>query len=83
LNYEHRAFAFYEESEKFIRGIFDKVSEMDKAIIFIDEMDCLLSSRDQQSSTIGDGIINEFLVEMNGSKSLEQFYGTHKILWNS
>jgi SpoVK/Ycf46/Vps4 family AAA+-type ATPase len=37
-----------------------------------DEMDCLLSSRDQQSSSIRDGVINEFLVEMNGNKSLEQ-----------
>jgi SpoVK/Ycf46/Vps4 family AAA+-type ATPase len=63
---------FYGESEKFIKALFAKVSGMEKAIIFIDEMDDLLSSRDHQSSSIGDGIINEFLVEMTGNIPLEE-----------
>jgi SpoVK/Ycf46/Vps4 family AAA+-type ATPase len=56
----HLAFV-QNESEKFIKALFAKVSGMEKAIIFVDEVDDLLSSRDHQSSSIGDGVMSSLL----------------------
>jgi len=54
------------ESEKFVRTLFDMAREHKPAIIFIDEVDSLCSSRSEGESESARRIKTEFLIQMNG-----------------
>jgi len=54
------------ESEKQVRAMFDLGRENKPAIIFIDEIDALCSSRGEGESESAKRIKTEFLVQMNG-----------------
>ena len=60
------------ESEKLIRGLFDLAREKKPSIIFIDEIDSLLSERKDSDSESGRRIKTEFLVQIDGvGKSMD------------
>ena len=60
------------ESEKLIRGLFDTAREKAPAIIFIDEIDSLLSERTDNDSEAAKRIKTEFLIQMDGvGKSMD------------
>jgi len=53
------------DSERFVKAMFQRIKQLKKAVIFIDEVDSILKSRDGQSNDSMDGTVNEFLVELN------------------
>jgi vacuolar protein-sorting-associated protein 4 len=63
---------YYGESEKFIRVLFRRILERNRAVIFIVEIDDLLPRKGESNSKLGDGIVNEFLVQLQGNPSLTQ-----------
>lgn len=54
------------ESERLVRNLFEMARESKPAIIFIDEVDSLTSSRGEGESDSARRIKTEFLVQMNG-----------------
>lgn len=54
------------ESEKLVKELFSMARESGKAIIFIDEIDALVSSRSDNESESSRRIKTEFLVQMDG-----------------
>jgi len=54
------------ESEKLVRSLFEMARDAKPAIIFIDEIDSLCSSRSDSESESARRIKTEFLVQMNG-----------------
>lgn len=54
------------ESEKLVRELFSMARKTGKAIIFIDEIDALVSSRSDNESESSRRIKTEFLVQMDG-----------------
>ncbi|KAI0559616.1 microtubule interacting and transport protein [Gracilaria domingensis] len=54
------------ESEKLVKQLFSMARESGKAIIFIDEIDALVSSRNDNESESSRRIKTEFLVQMDG-----------------
>eukprot|EP00004_Rigifila_ramosa_P000519 TRINITY_DN1053_c0_g1_i1.p1 TRINITY_DN1053_c0_g1~~TRINITY_DN1053_c0_g1_i1.p1 ORF type:complete len:438 (+),score=125.84 TRINITY_DN1053_c0_g1_i1:77-1315(+) len=54
------------ESEKLVRNLFEMARETKPAIVFIDEIDSLCSSRSDSESEGARRIKTEFLVQMNG-----------------
>lgn len=60
------------ESEKLIRALFDTARDKKPAIIFIDEIDSLLSERSENDSESARRIKTEFLIQMDGvGKSMD------------
>ncbi|OHT05299.1 ATPase, AAA family protein [Tritrichomonas foetus] len=60
------------ESEKLIRGLFDAAREHKPSIIFIDEIDSLLSERSENDSESARRIKTEFLIQIDGvGKSMD------------
>lgn len=60
------------ESEKLIRALFETARKHTPAIVFIDEIDSLLSSRSENDSEASRRIKTEFLVQLDGvGKSME------------
>lgn len=60
------------ESEKLIRALFDTARSKTPAIIFIDEIDSLLSERSESDSESARRIKTEFLIQMDGvGKSMD------------
>ena len=60
------------ESEKLIRALFDTARDKKPAIIFIDEIDSLLSERTENDSEGSRRIKTEFLIQMDGvGKSMD------------
>jgi vacuolar protein-sorting-associated protein 4 len=60
------------ESEKLIRALFETARAEKKAIIFIDEIDSLLSERTENDSEAARRIKTEFLIQMDGvGKSMD------------
>ncbi|KAH0794467.1 vacuolar protein sorting-associated protein 4A [Histomonas meleagridis] len=54
------------ESEKLIRALFDTTRENEPAIVFIDEIDSLLSERSENDSEGARRIKTEFLIQIDG-----------------
>eukprot|EP01102_Stenamoeba_stenopodia_P007640 TRINITY_DN2152_c0_g1_i1.p1 TRINITY_DN2152_c0_g1~~TRINITY_DN2152_c0_g1_i1.p1 ORF type:complete len:451 (-),score=113.56 TRINITY_DN2152_c0_g1_i1:88-1440(-) len=54
------------ESEKLVRNLFDMARKSKPAIIFIDEVDSLCGSRNENDSESAKRVKTEFLVQMNG-----------------
>jgi len=54
------------ESERLVRTLFEMARSAKPAIIFVDEVDALCSSRSDSDSDSGRRIKTEFLVQMNG-----------------
>lgn len=72
------------ESEKMVRELFAMARSAEKAIIFIDEIDALVSSRSESESESSRRIKNEFLVQMEGvgkSSSGVLLLGATNIPW--
>jgi vacuolar protein-sorting-associated protein 4 len=60
------------ESEKLIQALFDAARKETKAVIFIDEIDSLLSERSDQDSEASRRIKTQFLIEIDGvGKSMD------------
>jgi SpoVK/Ycf46/Vps4 family AAA+-type ATPase len=57
------------QSEKFVRLLFARAGQHKFSIIFIDEIDGLLCSKSKHDASGTGGIINEFLVHLNGKYS--------------
>lgn len=58
------------ESEQHVKTLFEMAREHKPSIIFIDEVDSLVSSRSEQESESAKRIKTEFLVQMQGKISL-------------
>lgn len=56
------------ESQKNVSRLFEEVRASRRAVVFLDEIDGILSSRGS-SSTVRDGVVSEFLQEMEGISS--------------
>ena len=72
------------ESEKLVKQLFTMARKAKKAIIFIDEIDALVSSRSDNESESSRRIKTEFLVQMDGvGKSTDGvlFLGATNIPW--
>lgn len=54
------------ESEKMVRSLFDRAREEKPSIIFIDEVDSLVSSRSDGENDATKRVKTEFLVQMQG-----------------
>lgn len=54
------------ESEQHVKTLFERAREHKPSIIFIDEVDSLVSSRSDQESESARRIKTEFLVQMQG-----------------
>ena len=54
------------ESEKMVRNLFEKAREEKPSIIFIDEVDSLVSSRSDGENDATKRVKTEFLVQMQG-----------------
>lgn len=58
------------ESEQHVKALFEMAREQKPSIIFIDEVDSLVSSRSDQESESARRIKTEFLVQMQGKTVL-------------
>jgi len=56
------------ESQKNVKRLFDAVRKSPQAVVFLDEIDGILSKRGS-ASTVRDGVVSEFLQEMEGLTS--------------
>jgi vacuolar protein-sorting-associated protein 4 len=56
------------ESEKLVRSLFETARQRKPAIIFIDEIDSLVSTRDESGSSHENRMKTEFLVQLDGMK---------------
>jgi vacuolar protein-sorting-associated protein 4 len=54
------------ESERLVRQLFEMARESKPAIVFIDEIDSLCSTRGEGQSEASKRIISEFLIQMQG-----------------
>jgi transitional endoplasmic reticulum ATPase len=54
------------ESEKRIREIFQKATQVSPTVIFLDEIDSLTAARGSGSNEVGDRVVNQLLTEMDG-----------------
>lgn len=54
------------ESEKLIRNLFQLAREKAPSVVFIDEIDSLLTTRSSEQSESARRMLNEFLVQMDG-----------------
>ena len=57
------------ESEKLVKALFDTARQMKPAVIFIDEIDALVSQRGEHDSDSAKRIKTEFLTQMDGVNS--------------
>lgn len=60
------------ESEEAVRDLFKKARQAAPAIIFFDEIDALVTTRSDSSSTnpVGERVLSQFLTEMDGIEEL-------------
>jgi SpoVK/Ycf46/Vps4 family AAA+-type ATPase len=56
------------ESQKNVKRLFDSVRQHERTVVFLDELDGILSKRGS-SSTVRDSVVSEFLQEMEGIAS--------------
>lgn len=56
------------ESQKNVKRLFDAVRQHERAVVFLDELDGILSKRGG-SSSVRDSVVSEFLQEMEGVSS--------------
>ena len=56
------------ESEKSVHALFEKARSHAPSIIFIDEIDALISTRQGGTAIHSDKVVNQFLQEMDGIK---------------
>lgn len=54
------------DSQKLVKNLFEMARENKPSIIFIDEIDSLCKTRNDNQSDASAGIVTEFLVQMNG-----------------
>jgi len=60
------------ESEKAVREIFKKARQTAPCVLFFDEIDAILGSRGRNDDTgVSQRIVNQFLAEMDGMKTLQ------------
>ncbi|MFT5198502.1 MAG: SpoVK/Ycf46/Vps4 family AAA+-type ATPase [Planctomycetota bacterium] len=57
------------ESQKNVSRLFDTMSEHERAVLYMDEVDGLLASRGTGSSSVREGVLTEFLQAMDGVRS--------------
>jgi len=56
------------QSEKYVREMFKAAREHKPSVLFIDEVDAILSKRGDNSSDSSDRVKTEFMIQMNGIK---------------
>ncbi|MHA2424968.1 MAG: CDC48 family AAA ATPase [Candidatus Thorarchaeota archaeon] len=60
------------ESEKAVREIFKKARQTAPCVLFFDEIDAIMGSRNQRDDTgVSKRIVNQFLAELDGMQSLQ------------
>lgn len=61
------------DSERLVRKLFEEAREKGRSIIFIDEVDSLLSAREgAEEQDVSKRVKTEFLVQMQGVRSVNQ-----------
>lgn len=60
------------EGEKLVRALFDMARQLQPAVVFMDEMDALLSKRSANEHDATRRIKNQFLVELDGAMSTSE-----------
>lgn len=69
------------ESEKLVRALFESASQRQPAIVFIDEVDALCSSRSDSESDASRRLKNEMLVRMSAAAEGVLVLGATNIPW--
>lgn len=62
------------ESEKAVRDLFDRARKSTPCIIFFDEIDSLVPSRDNASTEASARVVNTFLAELDGARDRSGVY---------
>lgn len=57
------------ESQKNVAKLFDELKKHERAVLYMDEIDGVLSARGSTGSSVREGVISEFLQSMDGIRS--------------
>lgn len=62
------------DSEKAVRGLFERAKLSSPCLIFFDEIDGLCPKRTNEGNQVIERVVNQLLTEMNGLEDLNQIY---------